>query len=185
MSFDKFVNDQELIKAAKQFATKCHKGQLRKFTKEPYIQHPQSVSELVEKFGGSTEMIAAAWLHDVVEDCGIKIKEIKNRFGDQVSKLVDELTLPKEVDISGMKSEYIAKKMETMSTEGLTIKLCDRLNNVSDFENANPKFVSKYAPKTKFIIDSLEESGRPFTSNQKKLINLIRNLIEPYLKELQ
>jgi len=185
MSFDKFVNGKELIASAKEFATECHKGQTRKFNGDPYINHPKSVSELVEEFGGSPEMIAAAWLHDVAEDCGVKISKIAEKFGDNVAKLVDELTLPKSVDKGGMKSDYIAKKMGTMSNESLTIKLCDRLNNVSDFETAHPKFVSKYAPKTKFIMDSLEDSGRPLNANQKKLVSHIRNMIEPYLEDLE
>lgn len=180
MNFDEFVNDKKLIESAKLFATECHKNQKRKFTNEPYIIHPQEVSEMVAKIGGSPEMVAASWLHDVVEDCGIKIEEIRRRFGDKVSNLVSELTTPGNID-SGKKSEYIAKKMETMSSDGLTIKLCDRLNNVSGFKTAAPNFISKYVPKTKFIMDSIEASGRVLDSNQKKLISQIRDTIEPWL----
>lgn len=183
MSFDNFINGKELIKKAEDFAVKKHHGQTRKFTGEPYVIHPKQVSDLVAQYGGSPEMIAAAWLHDVVEDCGVKIKKIREKFGDKVAKLVEELTLPPYADKGGKKSDYIAKKMETMSSDGLTIKLCDRLNNVSDFETAHPKFVSKYAPKTKFIMDSLEDSGRPLTAKQEKLVQAIRKKIEPYLED--
>ncbi|MFW6173559.1 MAG: HD domain-containing protein [Elusimicrobiota bacterium] len=183
MNFDNFVNGKELIKAAEKFATKKHHGQTRKFTGKPYIIHPQQVSELVSNYGGSLDMIAAAWLHDVMEDCGVKFEKIKEKFGDKVAKLVKELTIPPYADKSGKKSDYIAKEMEIMSSDGLTIKLCDRLSNVLNFEIAHPKFVLKYAPKTKFILDSLEDSQRPLNAVQKKLVKEIRKKIEPYLEE--
>ena len=181
MSFDNFINGKELVRGAEEFASKHHSGQTRKFSGDPYIVHPQQVSELVLHYGGSPEMVAAAWLHDVVEDCGIKIEIIFKKFGDKVAKLVSELTIPPRMDKSGKKSEYIAKEMETMSSDGLTIKLCDRLNNVSDFENAHPNFVSKYAPKTKWILDSLEDSQRPLNTIQKKIIDEIRKKIERFV----
>ena len=68
-----------------------------------------------------------------------------------------------------------------MSDSGLTIKLADRLHNVSDFNSAHPRWVKKYGPKTKFILDSLEESGRSLNAVQKKLVAAIRKEIEPFL----
>ena len=53
-----------LVEKAKLFATKAHEGQVRKYTGEPYIIHPIEVSEIVERYNGSKEMIAAALLHD-------------------------------------------------------------------------------------------------------------------------
>ena len=98
MHFNEFLTGKELIEKAKNFATKCHKGQTRKFNGKEYIQHPSAVAVEVESHGGTPEMIAAAWLHDVVEDCDVKIEIIGKMFGEEVAKLVDELTNPKSVD---------------------------------------------------------------------------------------
>lgn len=180
MKFNEFVEGKEIIEKAKEFATKKHKGQMRKFTGAPYIDHPAAVAALVDKYGGNPEMVAAAWLHDVVEDCGVKIIKIKDKFGPNVAKYVQELTIPPSVDKGDKKTEHIAKKLTKMSDEGLTIKLCDRLNNVSDFESAHPNFVSRYTPKTKYILDTLEASGRPLDRYQKMIVDEIRKAIEPY-----
>lgn len=180
MGFGDFVNGKDLIEKAKEYATEKHKGVTRKFSGEPYINHPAAVAKIVGEHGGNPEMIAAAWLHDVVEDTDTPLSEIKNLFGSKIASLTDELTNPPSVEKSGNKTEYIAKKMAVMSDKGLTIKLSDRLNNVSDFPTASPKFVRKYAHKTKFILDSLEDSGRPLNREQKILVAKIRETIKPY-----
>jgi (p)ppGpp synthase/HD superfamily hydrolase len=177
MGLNEFVTGKELADKAKEFATSKHEGQFRKFSKDKYINHPAAVAKTVEDVGGTPEMIAAAWLHDVVEDCDVAITEIESEFGPKVAKLVGEVTNPPDIKKIG-KSKYIADKMNTMSSEALTIKLSDRLNNVSDFGIAHPEFVAKYAPETKFILDSLEAGGRPLNAAQKKLIDGIRGAIK-------
>ena len=178
--FEEFVKGKEMIATAQEFATKKHEGQTRKFSGEAYINHPATVAALVQQYGGNPDQIAAAWLHDVVEDCKVKIETIQKKFGPKVSSLVGELTNPPEIDKGQKKTEYMAKKITTMSSEGLTVKLCDRLNNVSDFDTAKPKFVQSYAPKTRFILNALEDSGRPLNSQQIKLVAEIDKAITPH-----
>ena len=180
MTLLEFVQGKELILKAKEYATEKHAGVKRKFDGKDYITHPEAVAELVEKFGGNDEMIAAAWLHDVVEDTKTPLSEIEENFGSVVAKLVGELTNPPKFDKGQDKSEYMAKKLPVMSSDGLTIKLCDRLNNVSDFSTASPEFVKKYAPATKYILDALEDSERPLNSQQERIIDEIRKSIQPY-----
>lgn len=179
MNFNKFVNDKEIINAAKSFATEKHLGQTRKFNGDAYINHPAAVAKLVKNFGGNADMIAAAWLHDTLEDTNTSIEELKEKFGDKITSLVQELTSPHGLDKS-TKAEYLAKKMSVMSSDALTIKLADRLNNVSDFKTAPQDFVRRYGPETTFMLNYLEDSGRPFISQQEKLIAEIRKAIEPY-----
>jgi len=183
MLFNKFIMGKELIEKAKDFATKCHKGQTRKFNGREYIQHPSAVAAEVEAHGGTSEMIAAAWLHDVVEDCDVKIETIGKMFGEVVAKLVDELTNPKSVDSGDKKTEYMAHKTTVMSSDGLTIKLCDRKNNTSDFVHSDPQWAIKYANKTRIILNAIDDSGRPLNIQQKKLIDDINKSITPYEDE--
>jgi (p)ppGpp synthase/HD superfamily hydrolase len=82
----------ELENRARQFATEAHLGQVRKYTGEPYITHPAAVVALVKTVRHTPEMVCAAWLHDVVEDCGVPLQEITSRFGHKVADLVEQLT---------------------------------------------------------------------------------------------
>src|SRR6186997_1818080 len=85
---------QDLVEHARQFATAAHRGvgQLRKYTGQPYEEHLRRVAAIVEGFTDDREMIAAAWLHDVVEDTPATIEDIGREFGPGVRDLVDALT---------------------------------------------------------------------------------------------
>ena len=78
---------KDLIKRAERFARERHAGQCRKGTsKEPYTIHLEEVATLVETWGGSHEAIAAAWLHDTVEDCPpTSFLELTGIFGSNIS----------------------------------------------------------------------------------------------------
>lgn len=84
----------DLEDRAREFATEAHSAidHRRKYTNQPYIEHPLAVAELVRSVPHTEEMIAAALLHDVVEDTPVMIDEIREEFGSQVAELVDWLT---------------------------------------------------------------------------------------------
>ena len=84
----------ELESKAKAFATKKHAeiNQVRKYTGEPYINHPASVAEIVRGVPHTEAMLAAAWLHDTVEDTNTTLLDIKDEFGIEVSMFVEMLT---------------------------------------------------------------------------------------------
>lgn len=129
-----------IIREAFEFAAKHHEGQLRK-TGDPYITHPLAVAELVANLELDHLAIAAALLHDVQEDCGVKNDELADRFGPRVARLVEALTklekLPmnvRELDPSrGTTQSQNLRKMFLAMAEDLSvvlIKLCDRLHNM-------------------------------------------------------
>jgi (p)ppGpp synthase/HD superfamily hydrolase len=140
------------------FVMNAHGQQMRAFTKVPYWTHPIRVANLVMKYKKSHELdnlVIAALLHDVVEDTPYKIEAVRDVFGDLVANLVQELTSdPVEVKKMG-KTAYLIKKMMGMSSWGLVIKLCDRLDNVSDFMFAPERFIKKYGKETNDIIQAL------------------------------
>ena len=80
--------DNSLICRAFEFGYRLHEGQCRK-SGEPYICHPIAVAGLLRDLGGSSAMIAAGFLHDVVEDTEVSLEEIEQRFGTEVRLLVD------------------------------------------------------------------------------------------------
>jgi GTP pyrophosphokinase len=166
---------KDRAKSAYWFAKKAHKGQKRKFSGAPYFIHPESVANLVKKYTKDDTLVAAAYLHDIIEDTDSTYEDLEYSFGKAVADLVQELTsLDKEEIIKqGGKAKYLTQKMNKMSKDALTIKLCDRLDNVSD-EHASESFKERYYAETKYILDNLTQS---LDSTQKKIVNAIKEKI--------
>ena len=128
-----------LVKAAYEFAARAHQGQVRK-TGEPYLEHPLTTAMTLAEFHLDAETLAAALLHDVLEDCGVKLGDIEANFGSQVSKLVDGVTkldkLTSRARSKETKSKVQAENLRKMllaTAEDLRvvlIKLADRLHNM-------------------------------------------------------
>ena len=88
----------ELVSEAIAFAVKAHDGMRRKKSASPYILHPMEAAVIVGTMTDDQHLIAAAALHDVVEDAGITIREIEERFGNRVRELVQSETEDKRAD---------------------------------------------------------------------------------------
>lgn len=168
----------ELEKKAWSFAEEAHRGVTRKFSGDPYFEHVRKVFKLVKKVDTRETLGAAALLHDTLEDCPQVTYEILiENFGKEVANLVKELTSKEDlVDAMG-KADYLLDKMATMSDDALTVKLCDRLQNLSDHFSASDKFRKKYYEETKYIVDSLK-SNRQLNKSQILVINLITGLLD-------
>lgn len=163
------------IKEAFVFAQKKHKGQVRRFDSSPYVFHPLRVANSVLHHGGEQDQIIAALLHDTLEDTQTSYLEIKILFGKKVADLVSELTSNKEEIKAQGKIKYLTKRFNKMSSSALLVKLCDRLDNVSDFNMAPEDFIKKYDYETKQIIKHL---NRSLHSSHKILIaKIYSNLV--------
>lgn len=118
-------------------AKKAHAGQTRKFTGEPYIVHPARVAMAVSLLGyADEEMVAAAWLHDVLEDTTTTYAQIVSHTSDSVYRLVKELTFD-EANLSSLTYEQ-KKQVQNAHTaqasrRAKSIKILDRLDNLEDF----------------------------------------------------
>ena len=135
-----YLTDEGIVrvKAAYEFASRAHQGQLRK-SGGPYLEHPLHVAEILADLQLDADTLAAALLHDVPEDCGISLDEIEANFGSQVTKLVDGVTklnkLTSRTQEGETKSRVQAENLRKMlmaTAEDLRvilIKLADRLHN--------------------------------------------------------
>ena len=173
----------ELEQKAWDFAVKAHKGTTRKFGGgTPYFEHVRKVFKLVKKVDTRETLGAAALLHDTVEDVDwVTYDLIKKEFGLEVMNLVKELTSKgKLIDLVG-KPNYLLNKMVHMSNDALIIKLCDRLQNISDHFAASDKFRAKYYKETRFIIDGLK-AQRQLTRPQITVVNQIEGLLNMMVK---
>ena len=124
----------DMIEKAYRMANDAHKDARRR-SGEPYICHPLAVARLVLDLGMDTESIAAALLHDVVEDTPITIDEVKSAFGAEVALLVDGVTKLTKIQFSSIEeqqAENLRKMLLAMSQDVrvMIIKLCDRLHNM-------------------------------------------------------
>ena len=89
----------ELVSEAIAFAVKAHDGMRRKKSTDPYILHPMEAAVIVGSMTDDQNLIAAAALHDVVEDAGVDINEIEEKFGKRVRELVASETEDKRADL--------------------------------------------------------------------------------------
>lgn len=126
--------DADKIRRAYDLAEKAHEGQMRS-SGEKYITHPLSVAMILMDYYMDTDTICAALLHDVVEDTGIELDEIRKKFGDDVALLVDGVTKIGKVPLNSkeeQQAENIRKILMAMSKDirVIIIKLADRLHNM-------------------------------------------------------
>lgn len=151
---------KSIAEEALEYATRMHKGQYRKDGIE-YITHPIKVAEYVRKFKKSSNieiLVAAAYLHDTIEDTEATYYDIVQKFGLEVAQLVLELTTDEDLKNEIGKTKYLEIKMKNMSSWALVIKLCDRLANVCDLENVEKNFREKYIKETIEILNYVTDN---------------------------
>lgn len=159
------------------FARQKHLGQLRKDGVTPYINHPILVAELIKKYKKSRNIdaiVAAALLHDTLEDTYTSYRELEDNFGEMVASMVMEVTTASYMPYLVGKSNYLKHKMIDMSNYSLCIKLADRLANLMDAKTLPAEKQQQIIFDTYEIIEYLEEK-RELTIAQQDLIKAIKN----------
>lgn len=126
--------ERQLVRRAYEFASKAHKGQHR-LSGEDFIEHPLAVAAIVSEMEGDAPTLAAAILHDVVEDTPVKLENIKAEFGEEVAKLVDGVTKLSRIEFRSRVEEQVSnlRKMFLAMAEDwrvVVIRLADRLHNL-------------------------------------------------------
>ena len=126
----------DLVSEAIVFSTVAHDGMRRRKSKSPYILHPMEVGAIVGTMTNDQEVIAASILHDVVEDAGITIEEIGEKFGNRVMELVASETenkreeLPPEDTWRVRKEESLQKLRDTDDESVMMLWIGDKLSNI-------------------------------------------------------
>lgn len=142
------------------FAAQKHARQTRKMNGEPYICHPIRVGQrLMKSEFATTPALKAAILHDVLEDTNTTVAELEEKFGVEVTRLVQELTNDKALLERYGKTEYLRTKLLRLTPTALAIKLCDRYDNIHDLPPAavENKWACDYAQQTYIILKGLPE----------------------------
>lgn len=172
----------ELVAKAAEFARLAHEsiGQRRKYTNEPYIAHPQAVAATVADVTDDAVIIAAAWLHDVVEDTPITLEQLTEEFGTEVAGLVSDLTnASTEID-GGRQQRKAIDRQHTAQADprAKTVKLADLIDNLSDISATDPGFARLYHDEKQLQLQVLTEGN-------SELFQRVQTIIERELQALE
>jgi len=144
---------------AYEFATAAHEGQVRKYTGEPYITHSLAVAESVAAHVDDKEAIAAAALHDTVEDTAVTLEEIAEKFGDRVAEYVWYLTKPPAfVGNRAKRKLHDRNRLKEAPEIVRFIKVMDVWHNYHGIREHDPKFYETWREEVRdllYIMDSL------------------------------
>lgn len=159
--------------SATAFATRMHEGQKRKYTGEPYILHCLEVARLVATAGGTPPMVAAALLHDVVEDTDASIEDVKAAFGVEVAALVGWLTdvsRPSDGNRAARKALDI-NHISSAPAEAKTIKLADIISNTGSIVEHGRGFARHYLKEKLLTLEVLSEGDATLLASAKDIIS--------------
>lgn len=140
--------EQTLVDKAINFATQKHAGHLDDDGLDYFSAHLWHVSRIIDTAtGGDEEMVAAALLHDTIEDTSTTYEELKEHFGKRIADLVHEVTH------EGKKDEYGRYFPRLKTRDGIVLKLADRMSNLLRMDSWPEKRKEQYLRKTKFWKD--------------------------------
>jgi len=166
-----------LTERARIFATAAHAAvaQLRKYTNEPYIVHPAEVASIVSSVPHTEEQIAAAWLHDVVEDTGVTIEIIRAEFGEKVADLVGWLTDVSRPEQGNRATRKAIDRAHTAMApaEAQTVKLADLISNTRTIVEHDATFARVYMEEKRLLLEVL-------TKGDPVLLGIARSNLEKY-----
>jgi hypothetical protein len=151
----------DLVERAREYAINAHKriDHRRKYTQHPYSVHLGAVAKLVSSVTDDPEMIAAAWLHDVVEDTSATLYDIELEFGKSVAALVEDLTdVSKPSDGNRTTRKAIDREhLAQASPKAKTVKLADLIDNCQDICKNDKRFARVFLEEMDPLLNVLQE----------------------------
>ncbi len=163
-----------IVERARVFATAAHAavGQTRKYTGEPYVVHPIEVSELVASVGGTEAMVAAALLHDVLEDTEVTVDVLEEQFGSEVADLVLWLTdISKPEDGNRSTRKALDRQHSAAAPAAAqTIKVADLISNTRTIVEFDPGFARTYLEEKRLLLEVLTRANPALLDQAKNQI---------------
>ena len=118
----------ELIEKAEKIAREAHEGQLRKTDGSPYIDHPIAVADIVKQHGFSDAVVAAALVHDVLEDTSMTEDELRDALGDEVVAIVAAVSEDKDLPWEERKQQYV-EQVAAAGESVWAVSVADKIHN--------------------------------------------------------
>jgi len=163
-----------IVERARVFATAAHAavGQTRKYTGEPYVVHPIEVSELVASVNGTEAMVAAALLHDVLEDTEVTVDLLEEQFGSKVADLVlwlTDISRPEDGNRSTRKA-LDRQHSAAAPAAAQTIKVADLISNTRTIVEFDPGFAKTYLEEKRLLLEVLTRADPALLDQAKNQI---------------
>ena len=169
------ADESDLIARARHFATQAHGriDQRRKYSNQPYEVHLKSVAALVAEICDDAEMVAAAWLHDTVEDTPATLEDIEREFGASVAALVDQLTdVSRAHDGNRAARKAIDRAhLAQASARAKTVKLADLIDNARDICKHDSRFARVYLQEMAALLAVLQEGDARMLARAQKTLD--------------
>ena len=169
------LGDMNIVHKAQVYAMAAHASvqQKRKYTGEPYIVHPAEVASIVASVPGSTEdMVAAAWLHDVIEDTGCTFTDVHMAFGIDIATIVGWLTdVSKPTDGNRATRKAMDREHTAQApAEAQTIKLADLISNSRSIMAHDPEFAKTYLAEKRMLLEVMTKGDRGLHAEASKYV---------------
>lgn len=171
----------DLLEKATLVAITAHEaaGQKRKFTNLPYWYHPSAVADCLSQHTDDEELIAAGWLHDVVEDTHLDVEHIRSHFGNNVAQYVGDVTKQYpygEEDSRNTLAEI--KRLMAVCAKSQLLKLCDIRCNIKDITpECGFPFISEWLPKKIAAVLAIKHTTPEHGELCDNIINLARTMV--------
>lgn len=166
------------------FADKAHDQQMRNYTPERYIVHPIRVMEICKKYTNDITVLAAALLHDVLEDTPVKKEELKSFLCTLMSEadahktviLVEELT---DVYVKenyphwnrNKRKEFEAARLEKTSADAQTIKYADIIDNAPEITEKDHDFAKRFIPEYVYLLKKITKGNQQLYTKAKQVVD--------------
>ncbi len=172
-----------MIRQAERFARNAHDGQYRRGAQRlPYAVHLEEVADFVARHHGDEIAVAAAWLHDTVEDAGVTFDEIERRFGPQVAAIVRELTDDMSLPKAARKRHQLLGA-PSRSHRAALIKIADKTSNVRSITLCPPDWCASrkaaYVDWARQVVHALPSVERDARDEFEVALDLYRTHAEP------
>ncbi|WP_019022896.1 MULTISPECIES: HD domain-containing protein [unclassified Thioalkalivibrio] len=171
-----------LEERARSFAALAHieVGQLRKYTDEPYIVHPAAVAGIVRGVPHTPQMLAAAWLHDTVEDTRVELSDIRAEFGSEVEELVYWLTDVSRPEDGNRETRKAIDRahLARAPAAAQTVKLADLIDNSRSILEHDPDFARVYIREKDRLLDVLCAGDSHLHTKARNQVCQARNHLE-------
>jgi guanosine-3',5'-bis(diphosphate) 3'-pyrophosphohydrolase len=182
------MDRQQVIDKVKEYATKAHGDQMRKYTPEPYIVHPVRVMELCAKYTENTAILCAALLHDVLEDTNVTEAELLAFLRTVMSEQEAERTLKLVVDLTDVyikekfpkynrrtRKQMERERVARTSPDAQTVKYADIYDNTTEIVKHDPSFAKVFLHECRLTLRSIR-SGNP--QLYELAVNAVENGLE-------
>lgn len=179
-----------VLEKVRMFAAYAHGGQRRKFTDEPFMNHPLRVMEICMQYTGERSILAASLLHDVLEDTTVSEKELKIFLVEIMDPEEAVKTLELVVDLTDVfvKEDYPklnrrkrkareAERLGNIHPDAQTVKYADSLDNSIDIAKNDKKFAPQFLGEVRFLLSKMNKGNRElYHRTRDKVETLWENL---------